>query len=271
MHLPVRKLTPARVGRHLRGRWQDFARRAEYRAEISRFLAGPREQFDLRRQLLASFLYISIKVPCSHAESDILRIADFILRLPRDLPGDIVESGVFKGGASCKLSLVAAATGRRLILCDSFHGFPKDADKEDARLSEGEKLGTLDEVRHNVSLHGDPSVVEYVPGWLQHTLPELRATGRPLVTVFEDTDLYDPATVCIKVLYPMLQPGGRIFTHDVMFPAALAAYRDKKVWSGVAINTPPKLVIVRKAIFRRTGSLGYVGKPRAREQVRVGA
>ena len=271
MRIPIRKLTPPRVGRYLRGHWREFVHRTEYKAEIQRFLNGPSSQKALRQELVEKFLHISSQVPCSHAESDILRIADFILRLPRDLPGDIVESGVFKGGASCKLSLVAAATGRRLILCDSFHGFPKDADKEDARLSEGEKLGTLDEVKRNVSLYGNPSVVEYVPGWLEHTLPELRATGRVLVAVFEDTDLYDPATVCIKILYPLLQPGGRIFTHDVMFPMALAAYRDREVWGALDIHTPPKLVIVKKAIFRRTGALGYVTKPKAREQVRVSA
>ncbi len=271
MSFPITKLTPSRIVGHVLRRWQDFVRRAEYRAELSRFLAGPREQFDLRRQLLAAFLYISTKVPCSHAESDILRISDFILRLPRDLPGDIVECGVFKGGASSKFSLVAAAIGRKLVLCDAFQGFPTGADKEDARLSVGDKLGTLDEVRQNVSLYGDPSVVEVVPGWLEHTLPELRATGRLLVTVFEDTDLYDAAATCIKGLYPLLQPGGRMFTHDVIFPKALAAYKDSQVWGALDIHAPPKLVVVKKAIFSRTGSLGYVEKPEAMGRVRASA
>ena len=270
MRLSPRRLTPRKVSGYLQRHWRDFVRETEYDAENRRFIAGPRDQRGLRSDLVAAFLDISTKISCSHAESDILRIADFILRLPANLPGDIVECGVFKGGASCKLSLVAAATGRRLVLCDSFQGFPEGAEGEDSRLSTGDKLGTLEEVRENVSKYGEPSVVEFVPGWLEDTLSALQAANRPLVAVFEDTDLYDAVSICIKNLYPLLQPGCRVFTHDGIFPAALAAYRDRAVWASISEPLPPKLVIVRKTIFHRTGSLGYVQKPKVREQAQVG-
>ncbi len=265
MPIPITKLTPARISRYLRGRWREFVRTTEYDAELHRFItSGPTEQRELRRKLAAAFVDISTKIRCSHAESDILRISDFVLRLPKELPGDIVECGVFKGGASCKLSMVAEATGRRLLLCDSFQGFPEGSGKEDSRIpTPATYQGTLEEVRQNLNLYGNSSSAEFFPGWLQDTLPPMRAASRPLVAVFEDTDLYDAAAVCIQNLYPLLQPGGRIFTHDVIFPAALAAYTDRSVWTSIDEVRPPKLAIVKKAIFRRTGSLAYVQKPKA--------
>ena len=67
-----------------------------------------------------------------------LIMAGKILRIPRDLPGDLVECGCFKGGSAVNLSRLAKKTGRRLHLFDSFEGLPapQEGDKEHLVLSE---------------------------------------------------------------------------------------------------------------------------------------
>jgi hypothetical protein len=67
-----------------------------------------------------------------------LIMAGKILRIPKDLPGDLVECGSFKGGSAVNLSRLAALTGRHLHLFDSFEGLPapQAGDKEHLVLSE---------------------------------------------------------------------------------------------------------------------------------------
>ena len=67
-----------------------------------------------------------------------LIMAGKILRIPKDLPGDLIECGCFKGGSAVNLSRLAAKTGRRLHLFDSFEGLPapQEGDKEHLVLSE---------------------------------------------------------------------------------------------------------------------------------------
>src|SRR5262245_19686023 len=47
-----------------------------------------------------------------------------ILRIPRGLPGVIVECGSYQGGSTTNLSLIAALVGRTLHVFDSFAGLP---------------------------------------------------------------------------------------------------------------------------------------------------
>lgn len=53
-----------------------------------------------------------------------LAIAAKVLAVPRSVEGVIVEAGCWKGGTTANLSLIAEASGRTLIVYDSFEGLP---------------------------------------------------------------------------------------------------------------------------------------------------
>src|SRR3978361_71033 len=63
----------------------------------------------LRRAFLVAvrFRVIQRMVPCPHYGSELRLVARAVLER-RDLPGDVVELGVFKGGSAAKLSLACA-------------------------------------------------------------------------------------------------------------------------------------------------------------------
>src|SRR5258707_9696308 len=65
--------------------------------------------------------------------------------LQRDIPGDLIETGVWRGGASIFMRAVLKAcgdTGRKVWLADSFQGLPKP-DAETYPADRGDDLWTF--------------------------------------------------------------------------------------------------------------------------------
>ena len=224
------------------------------RLERFRFLARLPNQRRIRAEVLNRYEAIHQAVPCLHREGEMLCIADEILSIHHSLEGDIVECGVYKGGSTAKLSIVAKLTGRKLVACDSFSGLPTPG-RDEKHFKQGNFSATIDEVRNNIANFGEPDSVEIVPGWFQETLPRLR--NRKFVAIIEDADLYQSVLCCIENLWPALQPGCKMFTHELSHPA-IQAYTDRAFWLSKFGYAPPPL--------SRMGikpSLAYIEKPRA--------
>ena len=113
----ILRKTHARIRRHAGESW--FVNRGR----------TPNER-RLRADLVRGFRLVGANVKCAHSEMEVLRMADFLIASP--LRGPMVECGCYKGGATAKLSLVAQATGRRLLVCDSFAGLPPPAHDDSA-------------------------------------------------------------------------------------------------------------------------------------------
>ena len=77
---------------------------------------------DLRRK----FQKIQESIGCAHYMEESLLIMDFIRR-NRNLPGEIVECGVFKGGMTAKLSLLAKKLNKQVYAYDSYEGLSDPA------------------------------------------------------------------------------------------------------------------------------------------------
>lgn len=133
-----------------------------------------------------------------------------------DVPGDLVETGVWRGGASIFMKGVLTAYGdtRDIWLADSFEGlpppdeinFPHDKgwrfDKASSYLAVSE-----DEVRDNFRRYGLwDEHVKFVKGWFRDTLSTLPATRISLLRL--DGDLYESTIQALEPLYPRLSVGG---------------------------------------------------------------
>ena len=152
----------------------------------------------------------------------------------RDIPGDFVECGVWRGG-SCMLIAKAlmrfAESPRRIFLYDTFSGMTEPTDEDVIAWNnrsvlekwEEDRQGIKDnfsswavgaqEVRRNLQTTGYPEdQLVFVEGdileTLTHTIPDTIALLRL------DTDWYRSTAHELATLYPRLVPGGVLVVDD---------------------------------------------------------
>ncbi|MBA2294473.1 MAG: macrocin O-methyltransferase, partial [Actinobacteria bacterium] len=102
--------------------------------------------------------------------------------LSNEVPGDLVEAGVWRGGSGIFMRAVLKAHGsedRRVWLADSFQGLPPPnpdqypADAGDIHHTVPELAVTLEEVKANFARYDLlDDRVRFLPGWFRDTLPQ---------------------------------------------------------------------------------------------------
>lgn len=141
------------------------------------------------------------------------------------VPGDLLEAGVWRGGAAILMRGVLAAHNeqeRTVWLADSFAGlpppdpsaFPADAGIDMSAEAGYEELAVpLEEVQANFRRYGLlDGQVRFLQGWFRDTLP--RAPVERLALLRIDGDLYESTWVALKALYPKLSRGGYLIVDD---------------------------------------------------------
>jgi O-methyltransferase len=139
-----------------------------------------------------------------------------------DVPGDLIETGVWRGGACIfmKANLRAWGDTRRVVwLADSFAGLPKPnptlypADAGDKLHSHATLRVGADEVRHNFERYGLlDERVRFLVGWFRDTLPTAPIDQLALMRL--DGDMYESTIQAIEALYPKLSRGGFCIVDD---------------------------------------------------------
>ncbi len=144
--------------------------------------------------------------------------------------GDLVETGVWRGGASIFMRAVLAARGDttcRVWVCDSFEGLPEPdveqfpidesltldpADKPERNMKKVLAV-SLDEVKGNFEHYGllDDQVC-FLQGWFRDTLPSAPIDQVALLRV--DGDLYESTIDALVNLEPKVSPGGYVVIDD---------------------------------------------------------
>lgn len=160
--------------------------------------------------------------------------------LARNVPGDLMETGVWRGGASIFMRAILKAHGvenRRVWAADSFAGMPvPDAQKYpiDAGLDFSpfnNMLGvSLEHVQENFRVYGLlDEQVRFLKGWFRDTLPT--APVERLAVLRLDGDLYESTMDALTHLYPKLEVGGYLIIDDYenLVPCAQAVtdYRER--------------------------------------------
>jgi O-methyltransferase len=148
--------------------------------------------------------------------------------LDERIPGDFIETGVWRGGCCILMRGILAANevhDRTVYVADSFAGLPPPnpqiypADRE-MDLSVHEELAVpLETVKANFARYGllDDQVV-FVKGLFRDTLPALDAG--PFCLLRLDGDYYESTYDALKNLYPKLSSGGFIIIDDFNYLAA---------------------------------------------------
>lgn len=228
--------------------------------KLQRKMAAVFPSFKEQNSWLQRFQQVNRHVETAHNHSHMLQFLLAMFRLPATVEGCIVEAGAYKGGGTAKISLVAAHLERDLFVFDSFCGLPENAEPHEKSVlghsiknwfDAGKFAGTLDEVKANVSNYGDIAVCHFIPGWFSDTMPSFR---QKIALAYLDVDLADSTRTCLKYLYPLLSPGGAVYSQDGDFPLVIEVFRDKKFWlEEVGCDKVPeienlgkKITIIRK-------------------------
>jgi hypothetical protein len=154
--------------------------------------------------------------------------------LSDDVPGDLIEAGVWRGGVGILMRGILKAYGvedRMVWLADSFEGLPPpDTDRYPADAGswahELELLAaSADEVRDNFRRYGLlDDRVRFVEGWFRDTLPALRDGSWSVLRL--DGDMYEATMDGLVNLYDGLSPGGFVIVDDFALPACREAVED---------------------------------------------
>jgi O-methyltransferase len=161
------------------------------------------------------------------------------------IPGDLVETGVWRGGASIMMRAALEANGdkeRRVWCADSFEGLPTPdlerypQDKGMIWHTQSVLAVSLDQVRSNFEKYGllDDRVV-FLKGWFKDTLP-----GAPIKSVSVlrlDGDLYASTMDALRALYPRVSPGGFVIVDDYGIPedTCRRAVNDFRASQGISV------------------------------------
>ena len=152
-----------------------------------------------------------------------------------EIPGDIIETGVWRGGASIMARAVLAAydvTDRKVIVADSFEGLPPPneaafpSDKGSALHTFGELAVSLEQVQENFRRFDllDDQVV-FLKGWFRDTMPLVRSERLAIIRL--DGDMYESTIDPLRHLYDRLSPGGWVIVDDYgVLPNCKAAVHD---------------------------------------------
>ncbi|MEG4949690.1 TylF/MycF/NovP-related O-methyltransferase [Microcoleus sp. F8-A4] len=148
--------------------------------------------------------------------------------LDREIPGDIIECGVWRGGSALLAALIMKArnvSDRQLYLYDTFQGMPTptefDVDKYGRTGFEmmeqyGDDIGwcyaSLEDVQAAFSVHNFDFKIHFVQGDVIETLERIKPETISVLRL--DTDWYESTAVEFQLLYPRLSTGGVLIVDD---------------------------------------------------------
>jgi predicted O-methyltransferase YrrM len=176
------------------------------------------------------------------------RLCELARRIEQDdVPGAIVECGVFKGGGAAAMAS-SASRDREIYLFDSFEGLPPPGVEDGAvarsRYARGWCAGTEDDVRliyGRLGLLGPR--VHFVKGWFQDTFPQ--TVVGPIALLHVDADWYDSVKLCLDRFWDDVAPGGFV------------VFDDYARWEGCTRAVDEFLAARHPGPLLRTGGAGH--------------
>src|SRR5579871_3514014 len=145
----------------------------------------------------------------------------------RGVPGDFIETGVWRGGATIFMRAMLRVLGvndRSVWVADSFEGLPEPDAERFPREAESYRSAAmttyykhlavgLDEVKRNFAAYGQlDDQVKFLKGWFKDTLPG--APVERLAILRLDGDYYESTWDALTNLYGRLSTGGYVIVDD---------------------------------------------------------
>ena len=182
---------------------------------------------------------------------DITRIGKILAhyelyKMVRNIPGAIVECGVFKGASIVRFAmfrnLMESPYSKKIIGFDSFAAFPEtnfDADKQlrsNLVKEAGEQSISTEQLTEVLINKNCEQNIELIAGDITKTVPDYTEKNPQLkISLLNlDTDIYEPSVTILEKLYPRIETGGILILDDYgVFPGETKAvdeyFKDQKI------------------------------------------
>lgn len=141
--------------------------------------------------------------------------------IQNNIKGDIIETGVWRGGTSIFMRGVLDAYQqhqRKSYVCDSFSGLPPSEYKADADIKWDHSPYleiSVDQVTENFITAGIYSQnIIFVKGFFSNTMPQLATMTTTFSLLRLDGDMYESTVDVLYHLYDKLSIGGYVFIDD---------------------------------------------------------
>lgn len=225
-----------------REHWRDRVVRAS-RRRVKAILRGrqavvehdPREErLDGRDWPTMAYTMIGLKrmLNLKQCTEDVIR---------RGVPGDLIETGVWRGGATIFMRGILRAYGvadRRVWVADSFAGLPTPdsekypADTGDPHHTFAALAVSIEEVKSNFERFGLlDDQVRFLKGWFNETLPSAPIDRLSVIRL--DGDMYGSTMDALINLYPKLSVGGYVIVDDFALTPCKQAVEDFRTAHGI--------------------------------------
>ena len=162
---------------------------------------------------------------------DITRISKIlshyeIYKMIKEVPGEIIECGVFKGASYLRFAMFREIFGnpfsKKIIGFDTFSKFPETTFQDDNKArnkfinSAGSDSISKDQLLKILDNKGLNKHVDLIEGDITETIPSyVKANPELKISLLNlDTDIYEPAVTILEHLYPKITKGGILMLDD---------------------------------------------------------
>lgn len=147
--------------------------------------------------------------------------------LEKDIPGDFVECGVWRGGSVMAMILVLQKyeKTRKIWLYDTFDGMSEPTKEDNHKGKHAQTMmeknsfikciASIDYVKKGISQLNYQGEIQYVQGKVEDTIPE--TTPKSISLLRLDTDWYESTAHELTHLYPLLKNEGIMIVDDYNF------------------------------------------------------
>jgi hypothetical protein len=175
-----------------------------------------------------------------------------LYKMAANIPGAIVECGVFKGTSLTRFAtfrdLFSNSHAKKIIGFDIYGKFPETDFQEDKAPrqrfidSAGEESISVEQLTEVLQHKGIDKNVELVKGNILETVPSY-VNNHPELKISLlnlDTDIYEPASIILEFLFPRIVRGGVLIIDDYgVFPGETKAVDEYFQDKDVVINKFP--------------------------------
>ena len=193
---------------------------------------------------------------CDASRMAKIAVAYELYKMTVDLPGELVECGVFKGTSLSRFamfrSLLGGPSSRRIIGFDTFGEYPQAGFQDDVPFRDrfvaaaGDQSISTSQMHEVLKARGIGEGVELIAGDITETVPAYVKDnpGLRISLLNLDTDIYEPAVTVLEHLYPLIVKGGVLVLDDYgIFPGETKAAEE---------YFQDRHVTIRKFAFART-------------------
>jgi hypothetical protein len=182
---------------------------------------------------------------------DITRISKILahyelFKLSQNIPGEIVECGVFKGSSLARFAAFRDIFGnqfsKKIIAFDTFGKFPQTKFSQDKKLRKkfieaaGNESISKKQLMKVLNHKGTNKNIELIKGDITKTIPKYIEKHPELkISILNlDTDIYEPAVTILENLYKHISKNGILILDDYStFPGETKAvddfFKNKKI------------------------------------------